>query len=701
MDLLVGSDLQEVLQKRGYLALDRAVDYVLQACEGVAEVHALGIIHRDLKPANLFLTWLPSGVPCVKVLDFGIAKHVGPGAPEGAELTRTGMVFGLPAYMSPEQMKHTKNADARSDAWPMGVVLYQLVTGTLPFFSEAIFELAVKVAVDKPVPPGELCPGMPAALEDVILRCLEKNADRRHQTMRDLMAALSAVRVVAETSTLLLLPPTEPAPPVVDRGPERAHPGEVSTAPADGVEAPQAPAESALKTLSILGPHCAGTGRSGRNSCFPRSRIGRSHSACRTRLCRPRTGTTTGLARRYRGGGLSGGVPVPAIGAIRYARAVDAVAEGASPDSGPTTLTLRRAPGPPPPDFELTPDTDGAGLPAMPPVDESAWKRRHAPVTAPPRAAAGRAIGDRAVARGGGDAGHPGRSHLGSLRRSASRRSPGWHRRSRLAGFVDLGIRPLGRRDSFRAPHADPIRRSQRLPRRGMGASGPPRRGESLDRPSGTHSPRPCSRRRVRSSRARSCRDRHRGCGVGDPPRPGDRIQCVARRRVRSGRIEHAGADRPDRSASPRHERRPHGPDHRPAGARHDQHGIACTERRRQQIGGADCQTEPRRSEELTGPWRLLAVKSGFDACFSSADCRWGKSASAGGADEPLRAFRSGCRATRGRSFSPCCSSLRATPTRRGPRFRPPRRAPKRSTRRPSWPSTSGTTRSLAPSSSE
>ena len=102
-----------------------AVDYVLQACEAIAEAHALGIVHRDLKPANLFLTHRADGSPCVKVLDFGISKATVPtiGRRPGRDLTATAMVMGSPHYMSPEQMRRRSDVDARSDIWALGAIL--------------------------------------------------------------------------------------------------------------------------------------------------------------------------------------------------------------------------------------------------------------------------------------------------------------------------------------------------------------------------------------------------------------------------------------------------------------------------------------------------------------------------------------------------------------------------------------------------
>src|SRR5215471_4064035 len=122
MELLEGADLTRVLGQSGALPLPVAVDYVLQACVAIAEAHALGIVHRDLKPGNLFVARGPDSLPLVKVLDFGISKSLQSG---DFLQTQSGLVFGSPAYMSPEQLRSARHVDARSDIWSLGVILYQ------------------------------------------------------------------------------------------------------------------------------------------------------------------------------------------------------------------------------------------------------------------------------------------------------------------------------------------------------------------------------------------------------------------------------------------------------------------------------------------------------------------------------------------------------------------------------------------------
>src|SRR5262249_26962732 len=133
MAYLEGEDLHELLPSLGPLPTGLAVDYVLQACEAVAEAHRLGIVHRDLKPANLLLNHRPDGTPLVKVLDFGISKS---DDQDDAGLTTTMTVVGSPSYMSPEQLRSAKNVDARADVWALAVILFELLTGKRPFVGE-------------------------------------------------------------------------------------------------------------------------------------------------------------------------------------------------------------------------------------------------------------------------------------------------------------------------------------------------------------------------------------------------------------------------------------------------------------------------------------------------------------------------------------------------------------------------------------
>jgi serine/threonine-protein kinase len=185
MEYLRGGDLSGELARREALPPGEAVDYVLQVCEALAEAHALGIVHRDIKPSNLFLTRRPDGSPLVKVLDFGISKAPigGPGV-----LTRTDTVMGTPGYMSPEQMKASKDVDARSDIWALGIVLYECLNGRRPFDAETFSATVLRAATE---PPPPMDPRLARGLQAVILHCLEKDRTARFPSIAALAAALA------------------------------------------------------------------------------------------------------------------------------------------------------------------------------------------------------------------------------------------------------------------------------------------------------------------------------------------------------------------------------------------------------------------------------------------------------------------------------------------------------------------------------
>jgi serine/threonine-protein kinase len=200
MEFLEGQDLSKLVDARVAVPPPVAVDYIMQACEAIAEAHRLGIVHRDLKPANLFLTQRVDGRPLVKVLDFGISKIQGTG-PQDTKLTSTTAVIGSPSYMSPEQLRASRDVDHRGDIWALGVILFELLTGTLPFEAMNVMELCMRVASD-PVPRVESRnPEIPQSLGDVVARCLEKDPNRRYQSVAELVTALEPYQAIEMSST--------------------------------------------------------------------------------------------------------------------------------------------------------------------------------------------------------------------------------------------------------------------------------------------------------------------------------------------------------------------------------------------------------------------------------------------------------------------------------------------------------------------
>jgi serine/threonine protein kinase len=188
MEYLEGMDLAVMLREQGRLSIDLAVRWIRQACDAIAEAHANGVVHRDLKPSNLFLARRSDGRELIKVLDFGISKIEGPSIEDA---TRTGTMMGSPKFMAPEQMVSMHNVDSRADLWSLGAILYTLLTGISPFMAQSTPQVCALVLGSEPVPPSVHRADIPAELEAIVLRCLQKNPVKRFSTATELRRALA------------------------------------------------------------------------------------------------------------------------------------------------------------------------------------------------------------------------------------------------------------------------------------------------------------------------------------------------------------------------------------------------------------------------------------------------------------------------------------------------------------------------------
>ncbi len=251
MEYIEGESL-EALLSRGALAPTRAMGIAIQACEALAAAHRLGVIHRDIKPANLILARTADGSDCVKVLDFGIAK-VKAGSPlrDGASLTQTGALVGTPTYMSPEQCQgaHGDKLTETSDLYSLGVVLYQMLTGSVPFKADTAVGMLMAHLQQSPPDPRVLCPSVPPQVVNVVFRALEKDpakrfasADEMRKALEDANAALGKTTVGSLRAVKLEPAVAPPAPaPSQPLTPVPVAPPPSTPAPAERIVAPPPP----------------------------------------------------------------------------------------------------------------------------------------------------------------------------------------------------------------------------------------------------------------------------------------------------------------------------------------------------------------------------------------------------------------------------------------------------------------------------
>ena len=182
MEYLLGHPLDQYLKSKGELPLAQVLRVARETAIGLAAAHGLGLVHRDIKPANL---WLEAPNGRVKLLDFGLARATD----DDVHLTNSGAVLGTPAYMSPEQGRGLK-VDHRSDLFSLGVMLYRLCTGKMPFKGSTTMAVLTSLGMDTPTPPRQLNPQLPEALEAIVTKLLAKNPAERFQTATEVVAAL-------------------------------------------------------------------------------------------------------------------------------------------------------------------------------------------------------------------------------------------------------------------------------------------------------------------------------------------------------------------------------------------------------------------------------------------------------------------------------------------------------------------------------
>ncbi len=197
MEFLEGESLGALLEREGGITPYRALKIARQCASALGAAHKKGIIHRDIKPENIFLETRGDD-DFVKVVDFGISKSVRPDAGDSSpRLTQTGMVLGTPLYMSPEQARGDEQPDHRIDVYALGVIMYEMITGDVPFRGTNYLNILTQVVSEEPTPPSQLKPGLNRDLEAVILRAMEKKAEDRYQSMEELDADLAELQDVA------------------------------------------------------------------------------------------------------------------------------------------------------------------------------------------------------------------------------------------------------------------------------------------------------------------------------------------------------------------------------------------------------------------------------------------------------------------------------------------------------------------------
>ena len=258
MELLDGEPLSARIEARGHLSPAEVAPIGAQVLEGLAAAHAAGIIHRDLKPDNIFILKKHVGiVDYVKIIDFGVSKFQAlSGDGEAMSMTRTGAVMGTPYYMSPEQASGSRDADHRTDLYALGVILYQAVSGRVPFDAPTLNQLLFKIVLSDPLPVKGVIPNLDDAFASIISKAMARDINARFQSADEFKAALDGWRTAGKSVSV---------PPPPDRASMEAAVLGTQTAKPDGSVPANTAMQPGAKTAGSWSTSQAGTGAKSSN----------------------------------------------------------------------------------------------------------------------------------------------------------------------------------------------------------------------------------------------------------------------------------------------------------------------------------------------------------------------------------------------------------------------------------------------------
>lgn len=251
MEFIDGPSLKTVIQQTRAIAPARTIALLRQVASALSVAHKHGIIHRDLKPQNIMLTKSHDGAELVKLVDFGIAKTLEEGA---TQLTQAGHALGTPYYMSPEQIEG-REVDARSDLYALGIILYEMLVGEVPFSDQSTPAVLVKQLKERPARPSIKNPNVSPALEAVALRCLEKDPTQRYQTAEEFMAALDeAGASMSQVGDMPTIPMRARAAAPSTAAEEATMPRQAAVSASGAADQPTVPRQAAAATAQPVAP---------------------------------------------------------------------------------------------------------------------------------------------------------------------------------------------------------------------------------------------------------------------------------------------------------------------------------------------------------------------------------------------------------------------------------------------------------------